>query len=48
MEPPTLDDGRELSPSASASDTLCQATKDEEYYLSLVTFEVKGKMSEQF
>jgi hypothetical protein len=37
-------DGRELSP----SDTPCEATKDEDYYLSLVTFEVKGKSQEQF
>jgi hypothetical protein len=47
MQPPILDDGRELSP----SDTPCQATKDEDYYLSLVTFEVKGKSqssSEEF
>jgi hypothetical protein len=49
MKPLILDDGRELSPSDTPSP--CQATKDEDYYLSFVTFEVKGKSqssSEEF
>jgi hypothetical protein len=39
-----LDDGRELRSSESDG----QATEDEDYYMSFVTFEVKGKSQEQF
>ena len=46
MEPLILEDGRESSP--SKSDATCQATEDEEYYMYLVTFEVKAKGQEQF
>jgi hypothetical protein len=46
MQPSISDDGRELSP--PESDATCQATEDEDYYLHLVTFEVKGKSQEQF
>ena len=41
MQPVTLDDGKELSPSESHA--TCEATKDESYYFHFVTFEVKGK-----
>ena len=49
MEPPVLDDGREITPPESQADaTTCKATEDEDYYLDLVTFEVKGQGLEQF
>jgi hypothetical protein len=41
MKPLILNDGGE-------SGATFQATRDEEYYMSLVTFEVKGKSQEQF
>ena len=45
MQPPMLEDGRELTPPASELDATCKAKEDEDYYLDLVTFEVKGKKS---
>ena len=36
------DDGKEPELSPSESDSTCQATEDEDYYLHFVTFEVKG------
>ena len=37
--------GRDLTPPASEPDATRKAKEDEDYYLDLVTFEVKGKKS---
>ena len=39
----TMQPGRELTPPASEPDATPKAKEDEDYYLDLVTFEVKGK-----